>query len=114
MPLRRSSQALLDATEETYVLSPPEMWHPSWIGRYHKPAVKLRRALYGHPLASAFWEKHLKRILVEVLGLVIVEGHPSAFYHPQWELLLVVYVDDMLMTYSLRDRPPAKISFGML
>lgn len=89
-------QALLDATEETYVLLPPEMWHPSWIGRYHKPAVKLCRALYGHPLASAFWEKHLKRILVEVLGLVIVEGHPSAFYHPQWELLVVVYVDDIL------------------
>jgi hypothetical protein len=89
-------QALLDATEETYVLLPPEMWHPSWIGRYHKPAVKLCRALYGHPLASAFWEKHLKRILVEVLGLVIVEGHPSAFYHPQWELLVVVHVDDIL------------------
>ena len=53
-------QALLDATEETYVLLPPEMWHPSWIGRYHEPAVKLCRALYGHPLASAFWEKHLK------------------------------------------------------
>jgi hypothetical protein len=89
-------QALLDATEETYVLLPPEMWHPSWIGRYHKPAVKLCRALYGHPLASAFWEKHLKRILVEALGLVIAEGHPSAFYHPQWELLVVVYVDDIL------------------
>jgi hypothetical protein len=87
-------QALLMMDEETYVLLPRELWLESWFGKYRQPTVRLQKALYGHPLASAFWDKHLRSVLVNKLGLASVEGHPSVYRCPRTGLLVVVYVDD--------------------
>ena len=54
-------QAWLVIEEETFVVLPRELWLDHWIGRYRQPTVQLKKALYGHPLASAFWELHLKQ-----------------------------------------------------
>eukprot|EP00435_Cladocopium_sp_Y103_P071759 s497_g38.t1 len=91
-------QALLLMDEETYVVLPRELWLPSWFGKFHQPTVRLRKALYGHPLASAFWDRHLRHVLIDKLGLVCVEGHPSVFRCPRTNLLVVVYVDDVLVS----------------
>ena len=60
-------------------------------------SVRLQKALYGHPLASAFWDKYLRSVLVNKLGLVSVEGHPSVYRCPRIGLLAFVHVDDVLV-----------------
>ena len=48
-------QALLRGPK-TWVEIPKAHWPKEWIGRYERPVVVLRKALYGHPNAGAFWE----------------------------------------------------------
>ena len=43
---------------ETWVRIPKDQWPKSWHTKYKYPVVPLRLALYGHPLAGAFWERH--------------------------------------------------------
>ena len=90
-------QAMLLTEEDTYIILPPELWLDSWKGRYRQPTVKLNKALYGHPLASVFWDLHLRQVLLGDLGLEAVDGHPSVFICSQTKLLVVVYVDDILV-----------------
>ena len=42
---------------ETWITLPREQWPQSWDKRYRLPVVKLRLALYGHPLAGCCWEQ---------------------------------------------------------
>ena len=91
-------QAMLLMDEETYVVLPQELWLESWHGKYRQPTVRLQKALYGHPLASACWEMHLRQVLVGDLGLKPVDGHPSVFRCDKTGLLVVVYVDDVLLS----------------
>ena len=63
-------------------------------------------ALYGHPDAGTFWEKHCEARLIEV-GFIRVPEWPSVFYHPKYKLFLVVYVDDFKM-----GGPSANLSIG--
>ena len=50
-------------------------------------------ALYGHPDAGGYWERrfesHLKKI-----GFTPIPEWQRCFWHPKYEALLVVYVDD--------------------
>ena len=91
-------QAFLLMDEETYVVLPKELWLDSWHGKFRQPTVLLQKALYGHPLAPAFWQMHLRQVLTGELGLVAVDGHPSVFRRPKTCLLVVVYVDDVLVS----------------
>ena len=70
----------------------------SWHGKYRQLTVRLQKALYGHPLASACWEMRLRQVLVGDLGLKPVDGHPSVFRSEKTGLLVVVYVDDVLLS----------------
>ena len=63
-------------------------------------------ALYGHPDAGTFWEKHCEARLIEVEFIRVPEW-PSVFYHPKYKLFLVVYVDDFKM-----GGPSANLSIG--
>eukprot|EP00971_Amphidinium_carterae_P286808 5694323-Amphidinium_carterae.1 len=56
----------------------------------------LVRALYGHPDAGGYWERHYEK-QVRSVGFVPVPEWNSVFYHPQQDCLLVVYVDDFKM-----------------
>eukprot|EP00973_Karenia_brevis_P040383 5580145-Karenia_brevis.AAC.1 len=48
---------------ETWIVLPeegrPQGWQhmPGW-GDFRRPVVRMRKALYGHPDAGTFWEKH--------------------------------------------------------
>ena len=57
----------------------------------------LVRALYGHPEAGAHWERHLTEILKK-MGGVPVASHPSTFWFSKEQLLLTVYVDDLMLS----------------
>ena len=72
------------------------LWHPHWHN-IDQPVVLLKRALYGHPQAGAFWEEHLETALKSE-GFVKVKGWKSTYRHPVLSLLLVVYVDDFKMS----------------
>ena len=97
-------QADLDTQFDTWVVLPEELWLPGWGQQYTKPVVQLKKALYGHPQASAFWERHLRRILIDHLKMNPVEGHPSVFHHPGWQILVVIYVDDLFCAGPLKSQ----------
>ena len=92
------TQALMKGTD-TWVELPPDRWPKAWVGKYKRPVVKLRIALYGHPDSGGLWEIHCESQLLAV-GFVMPdpEGWPSVFYHPDLKLLMVVYVDDFKMS----------------
>ena len=92
------TQALMEGVE-TWVELPVDRWPKEWVGKYRRPVVLLRIALYGHPDSGGLWEIHCEKMLVMV-GFIMPdpEGWPSVFYHPELKLLLVVYVDDFKMS----------------
>jgi len=59
------------------------------------PVCLLLKNLYGHPRAGNGWERHLTGI-VEKHGFVAVPEWPSVFYNEDLDVMLVVYVDDLL------------------
>eukprot|EP00435_Cladocopium_sp_Y103_P037733 s2261_g10.t1 len=97
-------QAMLLADADTFVTLPSELWKASWRGCFKQPMVRLLRALYGHPRAGAFWDLHLRQVLQGDMSLVPVDGHPSAFFHESWHLLIVVYVVDVLAAGPLESQ----------
>ena len=71
-------------------------------------AVRLRKALYGHPDAPAFWQAHLEGILTSLLMASVVEGFPSVFWISSLSVLVTIYVDDILAA----GRPESLRNFG--
>ena len=91
-------QAELRGTE-TWVQIPSEWWPPEWfdengVCKYHKPVVRLRKALYGHPDSGTFWENYCDDVC-KCAGFVPIPDWPSCYYHPDLEVLMVIYVDDI-------------------
>ena len=76
----------------TWVRIPRERWPESWEGT-EDPVCPLRLALYGHPDAGGFWEKHCEKAVTAV-GFDFLPDWPSVFFHKELRLMLVIYVDD--------------------
>ena len=91
------TQALLyngeDDEVETWIFLPRDQWPRKWATTYKRPVVRLRLALYGHPLSGLFWEKHYRKELLQ-LGFVPMDGWESCFVHKELGLILSIYVDD--------------------
>ena len=86
----------------TYVVLPEEAWptDPTLRKKFEvlkQPVVRLRKALYGHPDAGIYWEKHCNN-KVEEAGFVPMDNWPSCFFHPVTKLMCTVYVDDFLLS----------------
>ena len=79
--------------DPTWVRLPKEQWPESWKGM-QDPVCPLKLALYGHPDAGGYWERHCEAHLVEKVGFVPIPEWRSCFWHPKWKMFLVVYVDD--------------------
>ena len=90
------TQALFQGVE-TWVRLPRNRWPKEWEG-FEDPVCPLMLALYGHPDSGGIWENHCASQL-EGNGWVQVlpEIWQSIFYHPDLELLLVIYVGDFKM-----------------
>ena len=87
-------QAELKGTP-TWVIIPEHQRPASWK-RFKVPVCRLRYALYGHPLAGAYWERHCDCRLKKY-GFVKVQEWDSVYIHPVLKLILTVYVDDFKM-----------------
>ena len=90
-----------DLPEETWVALPPELWLDKWHHQFKKGdrvVVRLRKSLYGHPLAGKLWEDHLSARLKE-LGGTELQSYPSnwVFTRKGQVLLLCIYVDDLVL-----------------
>lgn len=105
-------QSRLDEDDFTLVIIPVELWLPDWKNRFGEDArlaVRLRKSLYGHPMAGRWWQDHLTSCLVS-LGGIEMQEHPSNFlfrWNPskhggdvdhEYVLLLNVYVDDLTLS----------------
>ena len=78
----------------TWVRIPRERWPQSWVDEgLVDPVCPLRLALYGHPDAGGFWERHCEKAVSEV-GFTFLPDWPSVFFHKDLKLMLVIYVDD--------------------
>ena len=64
-----------------------------------KLVVRLRKSLYGHPLAGALWQRHLSAVLSS-LGGVELDLFPSNFLFQVGDqvLLLNIYVNDLTLS----------------
>lgn len=86
---------------ETWVSLPKAWWPPSWFypdgtPKYNDPVCRLVKALYGHPLAGLYWEKHVQKHLID-LGFVQVPSWECLYVHQKKQLFLSIYVDDFCM-----------------
>ena len=90
------TQALFQGVE-TWVRLPRNRWPKEWEG-FEDPVCPLMLALYGHPDSGGIWENHCaSRLEGNGWVQVLPEIWQSIFYHPELELLLVIYVDDFKM-----------------
>ena len=93
---RDGQQAYIQAKlggNPTYVHLPRDQWPAEWKDKYVKPVVRLKLALYGHPLAGLYWEKHAAEAIVRC-GFTAVPDWECMYYHKELGLMLGIYVDD--------------------
>ena len=82
----------------TWVRMPREQWPAEWVKAGLKdPVCPLILALYGHPDAGGYWERHCEEHLFRV-GFKGASTWRSTFWHKELRLLLTVYVDDFKMS----------------
>ena len=68
-----------------------------WAEGIRDPVVPMQKALYGHPDAGGYWERHCEAHL-RTCGFVPVTNWPSMFWNDELKCLLMVYVDDFKMS----------------
>ena len=93
--------------EETWVHLPPEAFRdteheskfvaPDGNMIHERPCVRLLKALYGHPDAGSCWERHCDT-RAATCGFQKVPDWPSCYWHPQYKLFLMIYVDDFKLS----------------
>ena len=83
--------------DPTWVRLPKERWPESWK-KFRDPVCPLILALYGHPDARGFWEKHCDSNLRKVGFEPVHQSWMSVYRHKRLDLLLAVYVDDFKMS----------------
>ena len=89
-------QAPLRTKTPTRVILPRLCWLPGWEKRFRRLAVRLQKALYGHPEAGDDWFHHLSQIMTKELGFRTVESFPSLWWNPVTRVLTAAYVDDVI------------------
>lgn len=78
----------------TYIVLSQEVWTKAmWL--MHRPVFSLERALYGHPLAGAFWHKHCTHICHRAGFRLFSDNWPCCYRHDETITMLIAYVDDM-------------------
>ena len=90
------TQAKLGGTK-TWVRLPKHRWPKAWVGKSRDPVVLLILALYGHPDSGGYWEQKCDQH-VKSMGCVAISDWRSCYFHNEWSLFLVIYVDDFKLT----------------
>ena len=91
------TQSRLSSGIVTWVRIPRHEWPEdgSW-DKIIDPVCPLILALYGHPDAGGYWEKHCDTHLCEC-GFKPIPNWRSCYFHPELKLFLIVYVYDFKM-----------------
>ena len=63
--------------------------------KMRRPVVLLEKALYGHPLAGAFWHEYCSVICKAAGFRLFSDNWPCCYWHDETYTMLIVYVDDM-------------------
>ena len=100
------TQATFEGSD-TWVQLPRDQW-PKGAGweEYYNPCVKLKLALYGHPLAGLYWENHCKNALAKC-GFEPVPGWECLHFNRGKQLFFSVYVDDFKMAGKAQNVGPS-------
>lgn len=88
----------------TWIFLPEDQCLPDWHKRFSRPVILLRVALYGHPLAGDFWDRH-RTTQLRKAGFQTVEGWESVYVHEPLKLVLTVYIDDFKMAGPEQNLP---------
>ena len=64
----------------TYVHLPPDQWPKEWRHSFRRPVVRLRLALYGHPMAGLYWEQHAAAA-IEKCGFEKIADWECMYFH---------------------------------
>ena len=116
-----------ETLQEFYVRLPKELQSP--LEKEHNLVRKLHKALYGTPDAPKIWYRTLATYLSSI-GFQKCAREHCLFLHPQTEVIIMVYVDDiaiggpsrLLITavveklrqkFSIRDMGPPKLFLGI-
>ena len=82
----------------TYVQLPQELWTPE-MHNMRCPVVRLKKALYGHKNSGAYWNEHCQQQLAKADFSPFPGGNwPSVYWNQTTRQLLVVYVDDLILS----------------
>ena len=75
---------------------PEELWTQEMF-HMKNPVVRFEKALYGHKHSGVYWQdvcdKQCKQAGFEPIG----QQCPPTYYNDKYDMLLIVYVDDMKM-----------------
>jgi hypothetical protein len=83
---------------DTFVRLPRDRWPQWWIDQgYTDPVCPMELSLYGHPESGYYWEEHCDKHL-QAQGFTSVEEWPGTYWHEEHRCMLIVYVDDFLMS----------------
>ena len=79
----------------TWIRLPPQRRPAEWRG-IEDPVVEMTNALYGHPDAGGYWERHCEKGLRKIGFKSIGECYEwrSCFWNEKTKVLCIVYVDD--------------------
>ena len=66
----------------TYIVLPKELWDDG-MHKMRCPVVLLERALYGHPLAGAFWHAHCSRICKQAGFVPFSDNWPCCYWRDE-------------------------------
>ena len=91
-PMLRGLEVYKEQT--TWVSLERGQWPKSWKGMTDL-VCPLERALYGHPLAGAYWEHLYIDVAVYKCGVLPIPGWECLFDRPELQTLLSLFVDDL-------------------
>ena len=85
-----------DTLHPTFVELPRELC-PDHLKGIDRPCARLKRSLYGHPESGGHWGRKFVQIMKD-LGGHELKLFPSNFLIPKWGLLVMLYVDDIVIS----------------
>ena len=83
---------------ETLYMKPPELWK---VKEGH--ILLLVHALYGTKQADRSWYQQLKDYMINELKLKMCESDQCVFYREDYSLIILLYVDDVIISYECDD-----------
>ena len=102
--VRDVEQAYIQADMQgtpVWIVLPEELWTTEMWAMHARGeclVVRLDKALYGHKNSGFDWQEFCDAACRDVGFELVGASWPSVYFHEATKVLLIVYVDDMLMS----------------